>query len=92
MDELYRNAIDKSPMMANEEIDISGLVSIKTVVMDRQNLLGISLPVIKRIECKVSSYSYMARPYWVDYVAHMLKQYVEVKINLDIQEKRHSIL
>src|SRR6476659_4678157 len=61
------------PMLADKDIDLKGLATLKTVKLGEVNVVGQRLPSLVDIEVEVAAYGYMAQPHWVDLVAERLK-------------------
>ncbi len=80
------------PMLANPDIEISGLVRIAALELDGENVVGVKLPRLARIECEVAHYSLLARPAWVDLVVDRLKEVAEERTRLLVLEERKRIL
>ncbi len=90
--QLKREAADKLPMLANEEVDLIGLVRLTKVHLGSENLVGTPLPVLSQTELAVKPYSFMALPHWVDNVVAVLKKMLELQALLKVNEQRLSLL
>ena len=90
--QLKREAADKLPMLANEEVDLIGLVRLTKVHLGSENLVGTPLPVLSQTELAVKPYSFMALPHWVDNVVAALKKMLELQALLKVNEQRLSLL
>ena len=90
--QLKREAADKLPMLANEEVDLIGLVRLTKVHLGSENLVGTPLPVLSQTELAVRPYSFMALPHWVDNVVAALKKMLELQTLLKVNEQRLSLL
>jgi V/A-type H+-transporting ATPase subunit D len=76
-EEKLRHRLDeigkKLPMLAYEEIELSGLVRVTRVKVGRENVVGVKLPVLEDVEFEVAEYSMLAKPHWVDnYIEEMM--------------------
>lgn len=80
------------PMLANLDVDLSDLVRITGVQVGIENLVGTRLPVLKNVEIDVRPYALLAKPHWVDNVVQMLRSMLEMRIRLQIQERRMKCL
>jgi V/A-type H+/Na+-transporting ATPase subunit D len=69
----------KLPMLANAEVDISGLVKVKEVRAREENVVGVRIPVVDEVICEVAPYSMLVRRHWVDDLVDKLKQMAMVK-------------
>ena len=90
--QLKREAADKLPMLANEEVDLIGLVRLTKVHLGSENLVGTPLPVLSQTQLAVKPYSFMALPHWVDNVVAVLKKMLELQTLLKVNEQRLSLL
>jgi V/A-type H+-transporting ATPase subunit D len=89
---LRENVVAQIPMLANREIDLSGLVSVKAVRLDEQNVVGIRLPTLEGVDVQVRDYGYLSRPHWVDRLADVLGRMLELQVHLAVQKRRAAVL
>lgn len=80
------------PMLANPDIEISGLVKITDVALGEENVVGVRLPTLQRIECRVADYSLLAKPAWVDVLVERLKDAAEQRTRVLVAAERVRIL
>ncbi len=80
------------PMLSDENIDLSDLVTIEQVVFNEENVVGVKLPTVQTIEINCRAYSFLTKPHWVDQVVVQLKLMLELKIRLKIEQRRLDIL
>jgi len=80
------------PMLADREIDVDGLVSLKAVRVRQENVVGVRLPVLEDLTFTVLAYSRLAKPHWVDVLVDRLKEAVEFRVKLKVAEKRVEVL
>ena len=85
---LYQRIAEQLPMLANRDIDVSGLVKVDTIEIGEENLVGVKLPVLQDVKCKVVNYSMLAKPHWVDTLVEQLKQMVEQKTRVKVAADR----
>ena len=75
------------PMLANEKIPTDGLVHVRRVDLTEENIVGVRVPALDRIEFERAPYSLLARPHWIDPLVerleHSAKQRVEVAIAVE---------
>ena len=76
------------PMLANQEIDVAGLVHVKEVRVGEENVVGVRLPVLAELVCEVRDYSMLAKPPWVDVLVAQLRRMAELKIQLQVYAER----
>jgi V/A-type H+-transporting ATPase subunit D len=92
INKLALEASDALPMLANEDINLSGIVRLTKANLGTENLVGTHLPVLNRVEIDVRPYSFLALPHWVDNVVEMLKEMIELKTFLKVNERRLYLL
>jgi V/A-type H+-transporting ATPase subunit D len=80
------------PMLANDEVNLDGLVQVKHVEHDIENLVGVKLPRLVAVEVEVRDYALLGRPQWVDVVADQLRSCLELKIRIQIERLRVETL
>lgn len=80
------------PMLANKEIDLSGLAKLKSVKVGEVNIVGQRLPILEAIDVEIVPYGYLMRPHWVDLVAERLKEVLRLKIEARITERQLQLL
>ena len=80
------------PMLANTEIELRGLVKMTAFDLERENVVGVRLPVLKEVECQVAEYSPLAKPVWVDALAERLGDAAEARTRIQVAAERVRIL
>ncbi len=89
---LNKRVAEQLPMLANREIDVSGLVQVEAFRIEEENLVGVKLPVLVEVKCNVMPYSMLAKPHWVDMLVEQLKQMVEQKTRVQVAAERVRLL
>jgi len=89
---LIQRVAEQLPMLADREIDVSGLVQVDAIRIVEENLVGVKLPALEEVMCKVSEYSMLAKPHWVDTLVDQLKQMVEQKTRVRVAADRVRLL
>ncbi len=92
VEELESNIGKQLPMLANSEIELSGLVQMTDFELVEENVVGVRLPLLKRIHCTVADYSLLAKPAWVDVLVQRLKDAAELRTQVLVAEERVRIL
>lgn len=92
IEEIYENISDYLPMLANKNIKVEDLVSIKEANIEKENIVGVKLPILKNIEFDTKEYSFFMTPHWVDSYVKLCKEVITLKLNINIKERRLSIL
>lgn len=77
-------AAERLPMLANREIDVSGLVKVKSVQVDEENVVGVRLPVLMGVTFTVREYSMLAMPHWVDVLVDQLQKIAELQLRVQV--------
>ena len=88
----YALVKERLPMLSSEHIDMNSLVTVKVVDMSEENLVGVKLPYLKQIEIQSKPYSLLSKPHWVDLLVILLKEMLEFKVRLKVDQKRVEIL
>ena len=76
------------PMLANQEIDVAGLVHVKAVRLAEENMMGVKVPVLAEVVCEARDYSMLAKPHWVDALVAQLRRMAEMRIRLQVYAER----
>ncbi len=92
VDELETTIGERLPMLANEDLDLHGLVSMTDFELGEENVVGVRLPTLVRIECGVAKYSLLAKPAWVDALVELLKEAAEQRTRVLVAAERVRIL
>ena len=80
------------PMLANTDIDLTGLVKVKNMHLGQENIVGVKLPVVDELEYEVADYPLLAKPAWVDVAVVRLKDAAQSRIEVTIAAERVRIL
>jgi V/A-type H+-transporting ATPase subunit D len=80
------------PMLADRDLEISNLVRIAAVEMGEENVVGVRLPALKRIDTEVAQYSLLAKPPWVDFLVERLHEAAELRIKVQVARQRVVIM
>ena len=80
------------PMLANKDIDLKGLATLKTIRIGERNVVGQRLPILVDIEVAVARYGYLARPQWVDLVAVRLKDVLRLRVEAQVTRRQVALL
>ncbi len=88
----YALVKEKLPMLSSEHIDMNSLVKVNHVDISEENLVGVKLPYLKQVEIQSKPYSLLSKPHWVDLLVILLKEMLEFKVRLKVDQKRVEIL
>jgi len=80
------------PMLSDDNVDLTDLVTIKQLVITEENVVGIKLPCLQQIELQYKSYSLLTKPHWVDQLVLQLKQMLELQVQLKLSQNRVDLL
>ena len=80
------------PMLAWQEVDVSGLVQIAKFGLGEQNVVGVRLPVLEHIGCEVAPYSKLGKPAWVDVLVARLRDAAEQRMRVQVSAERVRLL
>ena len=89
---LAREAGETVPMLGDDHVGLDGLVKLTAAHIGTENLVGTRLPVLERIEVTGAPYSAFARPHWVDEVARLLHDVLEVQVRAKVAQRRVALL
>ena len=92
VEKLNKQVADQLPMLANRDIDVSGLVQVEAFRIEEENLVGVKLPKLVEVKCRVAEYSMLAKPHWVDTLVEQLKHMVEQKTRVEVSAERVRLL
>lgn len=88
----YQKSAQMLPMLADKSIHVQNLVKVSELVMTEENIVGVHLPVIKKLTIDVQQYSLFTEPHWVDQLVVQLKQMMQLKIQLQVELQRVASL
>ncbi|GAB4534841.1 MAG: V-type ATP synthase subunit D [Roseibium sp.] len=80
------------PMLANEQVPLDGLVTVKHVERGEQNLSGTRLPTLENVEIETGGYSLLARPHWVDAYVRGMQDLLRLSVERDVARERLEAL
>ena len=69
-------------------IELSGLVTIDSVVVDEENIVGAKLPIAREVKFKTAPYSMLAKPFWVDFLVEYLQRMCTMRVHLQVRQER----
>lgn len=83
---------EQLPMLGAKNVAVEDLVTLGKIHVREENLLGLRLPVLEGVDVDVVSYSYLARPHWVDNFVRSYQQLLQEKVGLSLLERRLYLL
>lgn len=88
VEKLAARSAEQLPMLADREVDVSGLVKMESAKVVEENVVGVKLPVLEEVKCTVSEYSMLAKPPWVDVLVDLLQRMAELRVRVEVAAKR----
>lgn len=92
IEKFRKEAGEKLPMLALGEVDLTDLAKLKKVTLGTENVVGTRLPKLEEIEVEVRPYALMGRPQWVDRTAEILRDMLELRVRVQVEERRLALL
>lgn len=83
---------DEVPMLADRRVALDGLVRLGSVKLGSQNVAGVKLPTVEKIEVLRAPYGMMVRPHWVDTVADRLAEAIRLRLEAQVLARRVKVL
>ncbi|UCG85566.1 MAG: V-type ATP synthase subunit D [Gemmatimonadota bacterium] len=79
-------------MASREDVDLAGLVRVNGVTLRQENVVGVKLPVLESVDIEMLEYGLLGRPHWVDRLARLLRDTVELEIRVQVERRRLELL
>ena len=92
VDSLETKIGDELRMLAFDEFKVGKLVTLQDFRLSEENVVGVRLPVLDRIECEVADYSLLATPAWVDVLVERLQDAATQRVRVQVAEERVHLL
>ena len=83
---------EQFPMASREDVDLTGLVHVKHVALGQENVVGVKLPVLQSTDIEMREYGLLGCPHWVDRMAQLLRETIELKIRVQVERRRLDLL
>ncbi len=83
---------EELPMLAHPDFNLGGLVVSEGVDTGEEIIVGVRLPVFRRLRCRVADYSRLATPPWVDVLVARWRQALALEARIDVAARRVAIL
>ncbi|MEM1312966.1 MAG: V-type ATP synthase subunit D [Pseudomonadota bacterium] len=80
------------PMLAEGDLGLDGLVTLKAVRLGERNVVGQRLPVLETAETEILPYGRMTRPHWVDLTASRLEEVVRLRVEAQVAARALDLL
>jgi len=69
-------------------MNLSGLVTVESVVIEEENIVGARLPVAREVKFKTADYSTLAKPFWVDFLVESMQKMATMRVHLQVHFER----
>lgn len=92
IDTRTRSIGEQLPMLSNEGVKLEKLVTVSDAKLSEENIVGTRLPLLDSIEVEVCDYALMGNPAWVDAVVEQLRAILELRVRLQVEERRLELL
>ena len=79
-------------MLADGEMDLAGLVQVEEIDIQEENIVGVRLPRLAAVRCRVAEYAMLSRPHWVDMLVDQLEQMVKHNALVQVMVDRVRLL
>ena len=83
---------EQLPMVSNAEVDLTDLVRVEGVTVGDENIVGTHLPTLESLTLDVREYGFLGRPHWVDRVVRALRETLELRIQMQVEQARLQLL
>jgi len=83
---------EQLPMVSNAEVDLTDLVRVERVTVGDENIVGTHLPTLESVKLEVREYGFLGRPHWVDRVVRALRETLELRIQMQVEQERLQLL
>ena len=92
IEQCYQQSSEMLPMLADKSIHVHNLVKVSRLEMAEENVVGVHLPVIKKLTIDVQEYSLFTEPHWVDQLVVQLKIMMQLKLQHQVEQQRVETL
>ncbi|MCF7984928.1 MAG: V-type ATP synthase subunit D [Thiohalocapsa sp.] len=90
--EARRRVAESLPMIANDELDLDGLIRLERVELGRENVMGTWLPTIGALEVAVRPYGYLSKPHWLEPLIEALTDSARLRVEAMVADRRVALL
>ncbi len=87
-EQLIDTIAEQLPMLAYRQIILTDLVKLNNAEINEENVVGIRLPCLGRIDFDVLDYSMLSKPHWVDVFVDRIKEMITKRLVVKISEER----
>jgi V/A-type H+-transporting ATPase subunit D len=83
---------EELPMLAERGASLSGLVRVRGVRVDTENIAGVKVPRLEGVDYDVARYSLLATPAFTDRLVARLQEAAEQRLRLGVEMERVRVL
>ncbi|MDT8406773.1 MAG: V-type ATP synthase subunit D [Methylococcales bacterium] len=80
------------PMLAEPGFPLEGLCTLETMTTESENIVGITVPKLSRLEIHSTHYSLLARPHWLDHAQVLQAEALRLQVEERIAVTRREML
>lgn len=89
---LRRRVGERLPMLAVHLPGLHGIARVQSVALDRENVVGTELPVLREVEVELRRYPLLGKPHWVDTLESLLSEALRLEVRQQVLERRLALL
>ncbi len=89
---IEENFASRFPMLPGMVHHVEGMVRMTGLETDVENIVGVRLPLLKRVDFAVEPYSFLATPFWLDAFLDGLQTIATLTAKITIFEERYRYL
>lgn len=79
---------ERLPMVASPDFDLTGMVQVERLKLEDENVVGVMLPRLVQLECRIREYSFLSEPHWVDAALRELQRSIELRAQVHVARER----
>jgi len=80
------------PMLGSGAVDIDGVLTIKEIRRNTENVVGVRLPSFVGVDFETIPYSLLGKPHWVDITIAHLQEYATLCLRAVVAKERLDLL
>lgn len=85
-EQIVADVRENLPMLANGDVNLSGMVKISSISMGERRIVGVKVPDLKEIQFETVDYAMLATPSWTESYIKQLKRAVEARLRLQVMD------
>ncbi len=83
---------EELPMLGAASLKLAGLVRVADIDLVQENLMGVRLPVLRRVRCVQRRYALLGSPPWLDRMLDYLMDAMELDLQCRVDAERLRLL